>query len=464
MKLIRVIFGICFLGILGTSFAQTPNYQYSREIKFQQSDSLANPYLVTVDSQNTLWVISSTATDTNTVNALYKASPGDTVMTLVKLYTPADSVRSLSGLASVGTDIFVVSRIASDEFYYPYSQMKYYPDGNVSQEQTFRAPNDHDYGSWLSGLDATSDGYLFTGRSYLVTIVSFDGRSSSDNLGQTVGASVNSEPGGGLTYPNVIDLIRDVAVDPGGDYTVSGAPVYTSRNSSPEGDVMTGGIAVWTGGTETSPGNFTATRVTDADGFLAWEYSAPYGITVQPQTGYLFACGTDSSRRWVKGFEVSGSFATQMDELPSSTSKDEITVDPEGAPFMNPSDVAFTSDGNTAYVSDEGTNSIFVFSKIGTGVGDEHLTNIPTHVELEQNYPNPFNPTTNITFQIPSKSSVRIAIYDTRGHFIRNVANQEYSAGEHHVTFDGSHLPSGIYFCKITAGNQTDQIKMLLLK
>jgi len=464
MKKLLSGLSILFIALLHTVFAQSPTYEYSQEIHFQTSDSLANPYLVTVDSNGRLWVASSSATDSGAVNGLYIANPGDTSFTLFKKYEPTDSVRSVSGIASYNNDIFVVSRIASDEFYYPYSQMKYYPNGDLEMEQTFSAPGDWDYGSWLSGLDATQDGYLFTGRSYMVTIVSYDGRSTSDNLGQTVGASTSSEPGGDLTYPNVKDLIRDVAIDPAGDYSVTGAPIYTSRNSSSEGDVMTGGIAVWRGGTQTSPGNFSASRVTDADGFLAWEFSAPYGITVQPETGYLFACGTDSSRRWVKGFDVSGSFAVQMDELPSSTSKDEVTADPEGAAFQNPSDVTFSSDGNRAYVADEGTNTIFVFTKIGTGVKENNSSNIPNQIELKQNYPNPFNPETNIAFKLPVKMKVKVAIYDVQGNVVDILVTRTLAQGEHNVTFNGEHLPSGIYFCRIVAGSHSEQIKMIMLK
>jgi len=44
------------------------------------------------------------------------------------------------------------------------------------------------------------------------------------------------------------------------------------------------------------------------------------------------------------------------------------------------------------------------------------------------------------------------------------VASGSYGTGEHTVRFDGSDLSSGMYFCKLQAGQRTLERKMLLLK
>jgi len=38
------------------------------------------------------------------------------------------------------------------------------------------------------------------------------------------------------------------------------------------------------------------------------------------------------------------------------------------------------------------------------------------------------------------------------------------TAGEYRFAFDGSHLQSGIYLCRLTAGKLTNTRKMVLLK
>ncbi len=37
-------------------------------------------------------------------------------------------------------------------------------------------------------------------------------------------------------------------------------------------------------------------------------------------------------------------------------------------------------------------------------------------------------------------------------------------AGRHALSFDGTNLPTGVYFYRITAGNRSDMKKMLLMK
>ncbi|MGV8018448.1 MAG: T9SS type A sorting domain-containing protein [Ignavibacteria bacterium] len=85
---------------------------------------------------------------------------------------------------------------------------------------------------------------------------------------------------------------------------------------------------------------------------------------------------------------------------------------------------------------------------------------------LSQNYPNPFNPSTNIKFSInDSKNSfVILKIYDIAGREVASLVNGRIANGEHEVTFDGSGLPSGLYFYRFTAGNITSVRKMILLK
>ena len=82
---------------------------------------------------------------------------------------------------------------------------------------------------------------------------------------------------------------------------------------------------------------------------------------------------------------------------------------------------------------------------------------IPLSHRLYQNYPNPFNPTTEIRFDLPLPSQIRITIYNLLGQEIRTVANEKWEAGSHAVTWDGrrndgSVVASGLYVYRIQAG------------
>jgi hypothetical protein len=103
---------------------------------------------------------------------------------------------------------------------------------------------------------------------------------------------------------------------------------------------------------------------------------------------------------------------------------------------------------------------------------DRSAKNAPEAFRLKANYPNPFNPTTTISFDLAAPSVVTLTVYNELGQVVATLLNKEsLSAGESHVQFDASNLPSGIYFDRITASGQssaasvvTQVNKMVLLK
>lgn len=94
---------------------------------------------------------------------------------------------------------------------------------------------------------------------------------------------------------------------------------------------------------------------------------------------------------------------------------------------------------------------------------------IPEKFKLQQNYPNPFNSETVISFQLLVAGWAKLEVFDISG---RNVGarcetplhNGWFRAGVYSFTFDGSGLPSGIYFYRLTAGQRQAVMKMVLIK
>ena len=80
------------------------------------------------------------------------------------------------------------------------------------------------------------------------------------------------------------------------------------------------------------------------------------------------------------------------------------------------------------------------------------------------NFPNPFNPVTKISYTIPKEGKVRISVYNTLGQNIKEIVNSIKKQGAYIQEFDGSNLPSGIYFYVLEAGNKKITKRMALLK
>jgi hypothetical protein len=85
---------------------------------------------------------------------------------------------------------------------------------------------------------------------------------------------------------------------------------------------------------------------------------------------------------------------------------------------------------------------------------------LPKDYALLQNYPNPFNPTTEIRFDLPENSTVRITVYNILGKEVRTLADGEWGAGLARVTWNavdntGRDVASGIYFVRISAQSVT---------
>jgi hypothetical protein len=78
--------------------------------------------------------------------------------------------------------------------------------------------------------------------------------------------------------------------------------------------------------------------------------------------------------------------------------------------------------------------------------------------------PNPFNPTTAISYQLSANSFVSLKVYNTAGRLVSTLVNGQREAGSYQVTFDGSHLASGVYLYSLTAGSNHATGKMVLMK
>jgi hypothetical protein len=89
----------------------------------------------------------------------------------------------------------------------------------------------------------------------------------------------------------------------------------------------------------------------------------------------------------------------------------------------------------------------------------------PVRFALEQNYPNPFNPSTRIRFSVDASAYTSVVVYNVQGVEVATLFSGTATPGvQYEVTFEGKSLSNGMYFCRLTSGNQSALRKMILLK
>lgn len=99
-----------------------------------------------------------------------------------------------------------------------------------------------------------------------------------------------------------------------------------------------------------------------------------------------------------------------------------------------------------------------------TNTVDDDFGTQPRNYSLKQNYPNPFNPTTQITYELPTGSDVRLEVFDMAGRRVATLVEGTMQAGAHTVTFNAMNLSSGVYVYRLTAGSVVLSRSLTLIK
>ena len=94
---------------------------------------------------------------------------------------------------------------------------------------------------------------------------------------------------------------------------------------------------------------------------------------------------------------------------------------------------------------------------------------LPEGFSLSQNYPNPFNPETTISYDVAKTGTVRLSVYALTGQVVRTLVDGGHAAGSYTVTWDGTDdtghpVASGVYLCRMVAGQYSAVRKLVLMK
>lgn len=118
-----------------------------------------------------------------------------------------------------------------------------------------------------------------------------------------------------------------------------------------------------------------------------------------------------------------------------------------------------TSSGYLEYVG------FFHPVKVEVGVEEPgKKTNLPKVFSLSRVYPNPMSGFTCIEYGIPKKAWVSITVYDLTGRQVEELVFRTQEPGFYKKVWDGSSLPSGVYFLRMETGSFTGTRKLLLFR
>jgi len=108
-----------------------------------------------------------------------------------------------------------------------------------------------------------------------------------------------------------------------------------------------------------------------------------------------------------------------------------------------------------------GTSNQLIATKI-----DEEIikSNTISHFVLYPNYLSSVYPSATIHYILQKSAMVELKIFDLTGREIETLVNGFQTPGEHEMTWQPEGLPSGMYFCKLQAGEFSETKKLILQK
>jgi len=131
----------------------------------------------------------------------------------------------------------------------------------------------------------------------------------------------------------------------------------------------------------------------------------------------------------------------------------------------DPAAVAFDPSGSgKTIVTNAGDYTVTLF-------GEDPLAGTETAEPFQpvRSFPNPFSQSATIKFALPKAVHLRLAVYDVRGRLVTTMINENMEPGIHTVKWNGRdhhgrQVASGLYFCRLEAGEFVNTRKTMMLR
>lgn len=267
-------------------------------------------------------------------------------------------------------------------------------------------------------------------------------------------------PSGSLLWQRQVGFVEErrdeatsVVTDASGNIFVVGS-----------GDTQAGGTSAQV--ISYSPSGQERWRTEYAPG-LSWTFARPCGAETDPD-GNLFVAGganyNDQQALFAIKLGLAGelvweAFHTSSEQRPIYATA--MTADRFGGVLL----VGQEDYEPWSYVN----KRAYVTVRFAQAMKAPKIANREVPTSLSSNYPNPFNPSTTISYQVPAAARVTLRVYDILGRELRSLVNNFQEAGEYRVDWDGRDadlqpVATGVYFYRLSVGEQSESRKMLLLK
>ena len=102
--------------------------------------------------------------------------------------------------------------------------------------------------------------------------------------------------------------------------------------------------------------------------------------------------------------------------------------------------------------------------QLATDIGSIDNNPNTDRLSMSQNYPNPFNSSTSISYNLPSRSLISLAVLNANGQEVATIESKELPAGDYTREWNASAFPAGIYYYRLQAGKFTETRKLILIK
>ncbi len=197
-------------------------------------------------------------------------------------------------------------------------------------------------------------------------------------------------------------------------------------------------------------------------GAIEFSLAAPSGLQVFPQNSSVVLLWNDVGIDDLQYYLLERSTSEEFDEDVVSNALISITYEDNEIEF----DTEYFY--RVSYYVDDWSDYSDTVSVILEFM-ELDKSQLPNDYALHQNYPNPFNPSTNLSYDLPKDSGVKLTIYNMMGNAVKTLVSEQQSAGKKFLQWDatndlGQKVSAGLYIYTIKAESFSDTKKMILLK